>query len=212
MHWNVQEPVNSPMGGNYGLDEEGISGAAARARSAASAALDGRKMETIKTKKFASTYGSAMSWDHRYFGGGAWPRDGMVIYDRKTGELFEPETSPNSGPARGEFDPAGNYWAAGRGGSLIKFDITTSAPRISAADPLHLALHRQGRQERRGLGRRAQRRPLSALRSEDRAVHRLHAARALRHGSRAWIDNSTSPVSVWFVDHDGWLVHIQPLD
>jgi streptogramin lyase len=28
----------------------------------------------------------------------------------------------------------------------------------------------------------------------------------------SWIDNSTSPVSVWFVDHDGWLVHIQPLD
>ena len=85
--------------------------------------VDGSKLESIKTKKFASTYGSAMSWDYRYFGGGAWPRDGMVIYDRKTGELYEPETSPNSGPARGEFDPAGNYWAAGRGGQLVKFDI-----------------------------------------------------------------------------------------
>ena len=56
------------------------------------------KMEAIKTKKFASTYGSAMSWDHRYFGGGAWPKDGVVVYDRKTGELFEADTSPNSGP------------------------------------------------------------------------------------------------------------------
>ena len=27
-----------------------------------------------------------------------------------------------------------------------------------------------------------------------------------------WIDNATDPVSVWFVDHDGWLIHIQPLD
>ena len=85
--------------------------------------IDGRKMEAIKTKKFPSTYGSAMSWDYRYFGGGAWPKDGVVVYDRKTGELYEADTSPNSGPARGEFDPAGNYWAAGRGGSLIKFDI-----------------------------------------------------------------------------------------
>src|SRR5207245_2061410 len=74
-------------------------------------------------KKFPSTYGSAMSWDYRYFGGGAWPKDGVVVYDRKTGELYEAETSPNSGPARGEFDPEGNYWAAGRGGSLVKFDI-----------------------------------------------------------------------------------------
>src|SRR5438094_866545 len=60
---------------------------------------------------------------YRYLGGGAWPRDGVVVYDRKTGELYEADTSPNSGPARGEFDPEGNYWAAGRGGSLIKFDI-----------------------------------------------------------------------------------------
>ena len=26
----------------------------------------------------------------------------------------------------------------------------------------------------------------------------------------SWIDNSTDPVSVWYVDHDGWLVHLQP--
>ena len=29
---------------------------------------------------------------------------------------------------------------------------------------------------------------------------------------QSWIDNSTNPVSVWYVDHDGWLVNIQPLD
>jgi hypothetical protein len=28
----------------------------------------------------------------------------------------------------------------------------------------------------------------------------------------SWIDNSTSPVSAWYVDHEGFLVHIQPLD
>jgi hypothetical protein len=27
-----------------------------------------------------------------------------------------------------------------------------------------------------------------------------------------WIDNSTDPVTVWYVDHDGWIVRIQPLD
>jgi hypothetical protein len=29
-----------------------------------------------------------------------------------------------------------------------------------------------------------------------------------RMDRQSWID----PVSVWYVDHDGWLVHIQPLD
>ena len=162
-----------------------ISGAAARARSPASAALDGSKMESDQDQEIRLHL-----WQRHELGPPLFRRRRLAAgrhgdLDRKTGEVFEPETSPNSGPARGEFDPAGNYWAAGRGGSLIKFDIKEQArPRISAADALHLALHRQGRQERRGLGRRAQRRALSALRSEDRAVHRLHAARALRHGPR----------------------------
>jgi streptogramin lyase len=123
VHWNVQEPVNSPMGGNYALDENSNIWRCREGEVASISGADGSKLESVKTKKFASTYGSALSWDKQYFGGGAWPKDGVVIYDRKTGEVYEPDSSPDSGPARGEFDPAGNYWAAGRGGSLIKFDM-----------------------------------------------------------------------------------------
>jgi streptogramin lyase len=32
------------------------------------------------------------------------------------------------------------------------------------------------------------------------------------HNRRAWIDNSTDPVTVWWVDHNGWIVRMQPLD
>ena len=32
------------------------------------------------------------------------------------------------------------------------------------------------------------------------------------HDRRTWIDNSTDPVTVWFVDHNGYLVRVQPLD
>ena len=72
--WNVQEPINSPMGGNYSLDEEGNIWRTREGEVSRISGVDGRKVEAIKTKKFGSTYGSAMSWDHRYFGGGAWPR------------------------------------------------------------------------------------------------------------------------------------------
>jgi nitroreductase len=34
------------------------------------------------------------------------------------------DTSPRSGPARGEFDLQNNYWSGGRGGMLVKFDTT----------------------------------------------------------------------------------------
>jgi len=68
------------------------------------AALTGEPVVGYVLKKFAGTYGSAMSRDGRYFGGGAWPRDGVVVVDTQTAEVFEPDTSPRSGPARGEFD------------------------------------------------------------------------------------------------------------
>jgi hypothetical protein len=31
-------------------------------------------------------------------------------------------------------------------------------------------------------------------------------------GAASWIDNSTDPVTVWYVDHEGWIVRIQPLE
>src|SRR5213596_1450761 len=32
------------------------------------------------------------------------------------------------------------------------------------------------------------------------------------HDRRTWIDNSTDPISVWYVDHNGYIVRIQPLE
>ena len=32
------------------------------------------------------------------------------------------------------------------------------------------------------------------------------------HDRRTWIDNSTDPVTVWYADHNGYVVRIQPLD
>jgi virginiamycin B lyase len=213
VHWNVQEPLNSPMGGNYALDDERNiwrvrDGAVERI-----SGVDGSKLESIRTKKFASTYGSAISWDYRYFGGGAWPRDGMVIYDRKTGELYEPETSPDSGPARGEFDPAGNYWAAGRGGSLIKFDINEKRVHEYPLPTPYTSLY-TAKADKNGEVWAGELNGGHYLRfdpkSEQFTAYALPEPFSMDRES--FIDNSTNPVSVWYVDHDGWLAHIQPLD
>jgi streptogramin lyase len=32
------------------------------------------------------------------------------------------------------------------------------------------------------------------------------------HDRRTWIDNSTTPVTVWYVDHNGYVVRLQPLE
>jgi streptogramin lyase len=31
------------------------------------------------------------------------------------------------------------------------------------------------------------------------------------YNRRTWIDNSTNPVTVWYVDYNGYIVRIQPL-
>jgi streptogramin lyase len=173
----------------------------------------GEVVTSYPTKKFASTYGSAMSRDGRYFGGGAWPRDGVVVVDTKTGEVFEPDSSPNSGPARGEFDPDGNFWGAGRGGMLVKFDIKTKRIFEYRLPTPYASLYTT-HPDKNGevwagmmhAGRYARFNP----KTEQWTQYVLPEPYGIDRES--WVDNSTDPVTVWYVDQEGYIVRIQPLE
>jgi virginiamycin B lyase len=213
VRWNVPEPVNSPMGGNYAIDPDGFIWRARGKAVAKIGALTGDTILRFPLKKFTGTYGSAVSRDGRYFGGGAWPRDGVVVADTQTGEVFEPDCSANCGPARGEFDPQGNYWSGGRGGMLVKFD-TAKKRLFEYPLPTPYASMYSAQADKNG----------------EIWAGEMHAGRYLRFNPKTeqfteyvlpepygidretWIDNSTDPVTVWYVDHDGWIVRIQPLD
>jgi virginiamycin B lyase len=211
--WKVKEPLNSPMGGNYAIDPHGFIWKARDNKVSKVDTMTGEVVTSFTLKKFPGTYGSAISKDGRYFGGGAWPRDGVVVVDTKTGEVFEPDTSRNSGPARGEFDPQGNYWSAGRGGMLVKFD-TTKKRVFEYPLPTPYASVYTAQVDRNG----------------EVWAGELHTGRYLRFNPKterwteyvlpepygfdrqSWIDNSTDPVTVWYTDHDGWIIRIQPLE
>jgi virginiamycin B lyase len=213
VRWNVPEPLNSPMGGNYAIDPDGFIWRARGKAVATIGALTGDTILRFPLKKFTGTYGSAVSRDGRYFGGGAWPRDGIVVADTLTGEVFEPDCSANCGPARGEFDPQGNYWSGGRGGMLVKFDIAKKR-LFEYPLPTPYASMYSAQADKNG----------------EIWAGEMHAGRYLRFNPKTeqfteyvlpepygidretWIDNSTDPVTVWYVDHDGWIVRIQPLD
>jgi virginiamycin B lyase len=211
--WKVKEPPNAPMGGNYAFDPEGFIW---KARDRAVSKVSSETGDTVlryPTKKFPGTYGAAMSKDGRYYGGGAWPRDGVIVVDTKTGEVFEPDSSPNSGPARGEFDRDNNYWSAGRGGMLVKFD-TTKKRIFEYPLPTPYASLYTTQTDKNG----------------EVWAGMMHSGRYLRFSPKterfteyvlpepygldreSWVDNSTDPVTVWYVDHDGWIVRIQPLE
>jgi virginiamycin B lyase len=213
VRWNVPEPLNSPMGGNYAIDPEGFIWRARQKAVAKIGALTGETILRYPLKKFVGTYGSAVSSDGRYFGGGAWPRDGIVVADTKTGEVWEPDCSANCGPARGEFDRQGNYWSGGRGGMLIKFDIEKKR-LFEYPLPTPYASMYSAQTDKNG----------------EVWAGEMHSGRYLRFNPKTeqfteyvlpepygidretWIDNSTDPVTVWYVDHEGWIVRIQPLD
>ena len=205
--------MNSPAVGNVAFDPDGFLWRARDKKVAKVDALTGKEVTSFVLKKFAGTYGSAMSKDGRYFGGGAWPRDGLVVVDSKTAEVFEPDTSPNSGPARGEFDPQGNYWAGGRGGMLVKFD--TGEKRIFEYRlPTPYASLYSAQVDKNGevwagemhAGRYARFNPKTGQWTEYVLPEPYGIDR------ETWIDNSTDPVTVWYVDHEGWIVRIQPLE
>ena len=83
-----------------------ISGAHADKNVSRVDANTGEVVRDMPTKKFAATYGSAMSADGRYFGGGAWPRDGLVVADTQDRRGLRARRAARiRGPARGEFDP-----------------------------------------------------------------------------------------------------------
>jgi virginiamycin B lyase len=211
--WKVTEEVNSPAVGNVAFDPDGFLWRAREKKVTKVDALTGVPVTSFVLKKFAGTYGSAMSKDGRYFGGGAWPRDGLVVVDSKTGEVFEPDTSPNSGPARGEFDPEGNYWGAGRGGMLVKFDTAKKRIFEYRLPTPYASLY-----------------TTNVDKNGEVWAGEMHAGRYVRFDPKterwteyvlpepygldreSWIDNSTDPVTVWYVDHDGWIVRIQPRD
>ena len=154
-----------------------------------------------------------MSADGKYFGGGAWPKDGVVIADLKSGEVWEPDSAPNSGPARGEFDPSDNYWAGGRGGELVEFNMKEKRVHEFRLPTAYASMY-----------------SANADRNGEVWAGEMHTGRYFRFDPKSetfveyelpepygldretWIDNTTTPVTVWYVDHEGFLVRIQPLD
>src|SRR5712671_3861709 len=66
--WKVSESVNSPAVGNVAFDPDGFLWRTRDKKVSKVDSLTGNVVTSYVTKKFASTYGSAMSKDGRYFG------------------------------------------------------------------------------------------------------------------------------------------------
>ena len=207
-------PINAPGAGNLALAPDGYIW---EARAGAVNKIDPQTGQTVNKfllQKVKSAYGNELSADGNYFAGGSWPEDWMIFVDIRKGEVFELQTrTPRTAPKRGGFDPEGNAWFGGAGGLLVKIDAKTHqvseyrppTPGVSFYECLP---DKNGEIWAGALyaGRIVRFNPKT-----DRWTEYV-LPEPVSHDRRTWIDNSTDPVTIWYVDHDGIMVRIQPLE
>jgi len=206
-------PVNTPMGGNWVVAPDGYIW---KARESMVVKVDpetGRYVETYPIKNVTGTYGSAVSWDGKYFAGGSWPNDWVILLDiEEKGQVIETRArTRHQGPGRGFFDPFGNGWFGGKGGALVRIDSRTNRVKEFFA-PIPYSSFYEANADKNGeiwasgvqTGRYFRLDP----KTEKWITYVL--PEPYSHNRKSWIDNSTDPVSLWYVDHNSYLVHIQP--
>ncbi len=203
--------------GNFAMDDAGFIYAPRGGTPPGVVKIDSKTGEVVQKwpfKTITGTYDSIVTPDGRYWSGA--PIGGTVIalLDTKTGVMTESQTGTQvSSGSRGGFDSLGNAWFGGRGGMLLKLDAKTH--RVSQYfPPVQYDTFYEAMPDRNGEvwagGLESGHFMRFNPKTEQWTSYMLPEPYA--HDRRTWIDNSTDPVSVWFVDHEGFMVRIQPMD
>jgi len=211
-----QSRVYPGLEGNVALSPDG---SLWQSRAGSIHQYDPETLKEIKAYPFQhmrTTYGNFVSWDGRYVGGGNVARDydGIYFLDTKTGEVREVRSpSGHAKPSRGSFDPDGNLWAGGRGGVLVKYDHKTGVIE-EYAPPTPYANFYEATADKNGevwagemhTGKMGRFNPHTAQWTE------YMLPEPYSNDFTTWVDNTTNPVSAWYGDEYGYVVHVQPLD
>ena len=172
--------------------------------------------EFVATYPVRASYDSAISRDGNYWAGGGPSTGGNYgqFVDLRTGKHILMTTGLRmASPSRGGWDAAGNAWFGGKNGSLVRMDSKTFRmreffPPLPYSD-FYEALPDKNGEVWAGLlhGRGYLRYNPKTDRFTEYAL-----PEPFGHNRRAWIDESTNPVTIWYSDYQGYIVRIQPLE
>ncbi|MDX1499429.1 MAG: carboxypeptidase regulatory-like domain-containing protein [Woeseiaceae bacterium] len=206
-------PCNMSMGGNWAVGPDGYIWKVRTSMVVKTDPETGQYVKTWPVKNVTGTYGTDVTADGRFVGGGAWMEDWVIMLDVEKDEVVERLSSyPNMGPGRSAFDDVGNLWAGGKGGALVRLSSETRRLKDFVAPLLYYGSFYEANADKNGevwagavqTGRYVRLNPDT----EEWIVYVL--PEPYSHNRKSWIDDSTDPVSLWYVDHNGYLVHIQP--
>ena len=211
-------PINAPSFGNFTLDAEGY-------------VWDGRANRIVKmdpdTGKVLkewplqanSTYDNTISYDGRFWGGSGPANWGNTVemLEIETGKILNLNSGSHMMTAkRGGFDPFGNTWWGGADGALIELNAKES--RIEEHWP-PIAPHPytdfyEAMPDKNGEVWAGVLHGRQMLRYNPKTDHwtTYQMPEPYAYNRRTVIDTSTTPATVWYVDYNGYLVRVQPLD
>ena len=211
-------PINAPSFGNFTLDAEGN---VWDARADRVAKLDPTTGKVLKEWPLQanSSYDNVISYDGRYWGGSGPANWGNTVemLDIETGKMLNLNSGAHMMTAkRGGFDPFGNTWWGGADGALI--ELNAKAARIDEYVPpiaphpytdFYEAMPDKNGEVWAGVlhGRQMLRfNPKTNLWSA------YQMPEPYSYDRRTYIDTATHPATVWYVDYNGYLVRVQPLN
>jgi streptogramin lyase len=215
-HFPTAARINSSGFSNFAMDDNGFAYETFEDSVVKIDSSNGQIVRKYPLKSFKQgTYDSIVTPDGRYWSGGPIGGGLQGLLDTQTGELWEIETrTPVESPSRGGYDAVTHsFWEGCRGGMLTKLDIKTRRlteyyPPVPYETFYEALPDKNGEIWAGGLegGRFWRYNPKT-----DRWVGYM-MPEPWAHDRRTWIDNSTSPVTIWYVDQNGYMVRIQPLD
>src|SRR5712691_11333416 len=211
-------PINAPSFGNFTLDADGF---VWDARANRIVKMDPNTGEVLKEwpLQAASSYDNTVSYDGKYWGGSGPANWGNTVemLEIETGKILNLNSGTHMMTAkRGGFDPFGNTWWGGADGALI--ELNAKAQRIDEYTPptapapytdFYEAMPDKNGEVWAGVLHGQQ-----MLRFNPKTSHWTvyQMPEPYSYDRRTVIDTSTKPATVWYVDYNGYLVRVQPLD
>jgi streptogramin lyase/mono/diheme cytochrome c family protein len=211
-------PINAPSFGNFTLDAQGF---VWDARANRIVKMDPNTGEVLKEWPLQanSSYDNTVSYDGKYWGGSGPANWGNTVemLEIETGKILNLNSGSHMMTAkRGGFDPFGNTWWGGADGALI--ELNAKEARIDEHYP-PIAPHPftdfyEAMPDKNGEVWAGVLHGRQMLRYNPKTDHwaAYQMPEPYSYNRRTVIDTSTKPATVWYVDYNGYLVRVQPLD
>ncbi len=211
-------PLNAPGFGNFSLTDDGF---VWDSRDYFVRKIDPETGKVVQRfpLQVSFSYDNLISNDGKYYGGGGLPAWGntMERMDLSTGKWIEQNTGNHMAtPKRGGFDPYGNPWFGGGDGALVELNAKTGHidEFYPPTAPSPLTDFYEAMPDKNGEVWAGVLHGREMVRLDPKTGRWIvyQMPEPFTYDRRTYIDSSTNPVTVWYVDYNGYLVRVQPLD